>query len=323
MGMNLGLESLQTEESTMSFEELMVDVMDTEQKFSEEQAIFDSIDRLEFIKDYVSEHGVSDTISAMIGDQISYSSAEELVEKIDVAIEGLLSKITGDTLDNTLKQIKEFADFFTKPHNGRVIASSSMKVKFVDLNDTTPMAAFCKGVGETIPELIRSLTGKGKTSEENLDKYFDALKGYMTTGNTILRNMKPVTMGYEEYKKAYEEMSKAAREVKSKFKMLEMAKIIAPKASTADIVNKLVKHGASEDKEGKQTLKVLNKPAINAKANSLIRGLLRIIRIVLAKGYAMVKQIDKDLNSKNRGESGKYDPNADYSKTTTETVKTV
>jgi hypothetical protein len=297
MKINLGLESLHTEEPTMSFEELMVDVMDAEQQFSEEQIVFDSIDKLTFVRDYVSEHGVNDTIDAMIGDQISYSSAEELVEKIDVAIEGLLSKVTGETLDNTLKQIKEFADFFTRYHGERVIGRSDKKVKFVDLSEANPIAPFIAGIGTTFESYVKGKLGKDRApTPEEANDFIDKLRGFMSTGNMILRNMKLVEMSGDEYAKAYEQMAKAAQEVKSKFKMLEMAKLLCPKASTADIVNKLAKNATIADKDGKAVMKTLNNPQVNAKYNSLIRGLLRIIRIVLAKGYTLVKQIDKDLN---------------------------
>jgi hypothetical protein len=277
----------------------MVDVLESEQQFSEEQAIFDSIDRLTFIRDYVSEHGVSDTISAMVGDQISYSSAEELVDKLDVAIEGLLSKVTGDTIDNTLKQIKEFADFFTKYHGERVIGRSDKKVKFVDLSEANPIAPFIAGVGTAFNSYAKSKLGEDRVPKpEEMNDFLDKFRGYMSTGNMILRNMKLVEMSGAEYAKAYGEMAKAAKEVKSKFKMLEMAKLLCPKASTADIINKLAKNSVDKNsgKDDKAFMKTMNNPQVNAKFNSLARGLLRVIRIILAKGYTLVKQIDRDLN---------------------------
>ena len=103
---NLKLNTLEANQSECSFEELMLDSMEVEFQFNEEQAIFNSIDHLEFIRDYVSVHGIDGAIEAMVDDQIQYTSSEDLLNQIDVAIEGLLSKITGDTIDNTLKQIK-------------------------------------------------------------------------------------------------------------------------------------------------------------------------------------------------------------------------
>ena len=293
MGMNLGLESLHTEEPTTSFEELMVGFVDAEQQFSEEHAIFETIDKLSFFRDYVAENGISDTITAMIGDQISYSSAEELVEKLDVAIEGLISKITGDTIDNTLKQVKEFAEFFLKPYNGQVIASSGMKVKFVDLSEGNPIAPFIAGIGECLDSYFKNK----KPTPETVNDLLNKLKGYMTTGTLILRNMKLIDMGYEEYKKAYDEMRKAAKEVKAQYSKLELIKMFAPKKSTADILNKFAKNSVDNGtKDDKQAYRTMNTPAINAKFNSLARDALRIIRVVLAKGYTLVKQIDRDLN---------------------------
>jgi hypothetical protein len=298
MKIDLGLESLhENEESTMSFEELMFDVLETEQKFSEEQAIFDSIDRLTFIRDYVSEHGVSDTISAMIGDQISYSSAEELVEKIDASIEALISKTTGDTLDNTLKQIKKFADFFTNYRGDRVIGRSDMKVKFVDLSEANPIVPFIAGIGTAFESYVKGKLGKDRVpTPEEMNDFIDKLRGYVTTGNTILRNMKLIEMSSDEYIEANKKMYEIAKTVQSKFHTLEMAKLLCPKTSTGDIINKLVKNANKEDKEGKAVMKTMNNPQVNAKFNSLVRGLLRVIRIVLSKGYTLVKQIDRDLN---------------------------
>jgi hypothetical protein len=88
-------------------------------------------------------------------------------------------------------------------------------------------------------------------------------------------------------------MQEAAREVRSKFHMLEMAKLLCPKSSTADIINKLVKNSSANDNEGKKTLKTMTNPAVNARLNSLIRAGLRIIRIILMKGYTLVKAIAK------------------------------
>ena len=48
------------------------------------------------------------------------------------------------------------------------------------------------------------------------------------------------------------------------------------------------------DKDG---YKLVDKnPQLNAKINSVSRAVLRIIRIIMAKGYMMVKNIDAQMN---------------------------
>ena len=115
MKIDLGLEGLQNDESAVSFEELMVDVLESEQQFSDEQVIFDTLDKLTFIRDYVSEYGFNDTIKCMIGDQITYASTEELIEKLDIAIEMMpkvnefLQQRTSDSvnMENTINTLVE------------------------------------------------------------------------------------------------------------------------------------------------------------------------------------------------------------------------
>ncbi|MBR1988743.1 MAG: hypothetical protein IKA36_06890 [Clostridia bacterium] len=291
--MDLKLNALEEHNSEYSSEELLLDSMDIELQFNDEQSIFRSIEHLEFIRDYVSNHGIDGSIEAMIDDQISYTSSEDLVEKIDIAIEGLLSKVTGNSIDNTLQQIKQFADYLLRGHGTIAKTTGDQKIKFVDTSEANPIAPFIAGIAEVLKNMGNSFKTRNTPNPDEMNRVINTLQQYISTGNDILRKMKMVEMTHDEYASAYKDMYEAAREVRSKLHMLEMAKLLCPKSSTADIINKLVKNSTANDKEGKKTLKSMTNPAVNARLNSLIRAGLRIIRIILMKGYTLVKAIAK------------------------------
>jgi hypothetical protein len=98
--MNLGLESLHTEEPTMSFEELMVDICELQNDLMNEQELINGFENCISLLESIHQHGITDTIKDVIGDQIAYTSQEELV----AGLEGVLGKV----LDKAFANISPF-----------------------------------------------------------------------------------------------------------------------------------------------------------------------------------------------------------------------
>ena len=64
-----------------------------------------------------------------------------------------------------------------------------------------------------------------------------------------MRRMEIKEMSASEYKKQMNAMVKAAKEYKQTIAQLDFAKLVSPRSSTADILNKVMKNSSKKDKE--------------------------------------------------------------------------
>lgn len=293
---NIGLENFNPEINEVSMESMLLDFIESEQEFQHDQEIMKSIETLEFIKDHVTEYGITDTIKEMIGDQIQYDSVEDLISKIDSSIEGLISKITGNTIDNTKRVCDELVNKIL--YQARYNISEGKTYKFVDLGNNTPMVGFCKAASDVLGAFGQSY-GKRPSSTEEAERVISQMstmyKSLLSQGADLLRRMEIKEMSASEYKKQMNAMVKAAKEYKQTIAQLDFAKLVSPRSSTADILNKVMKNSSKNDKESKSVYAAME-GKLNNKLNSIVRYTLRVCRIMFTKVLVLIEQNQKRFN---------------------------
>lgn len=141
MKIDLGLESLQTEEPTMSFEELIdfsVSMGDYSEEIRNDMLIIDqqlvAIENLTSILDSFKKHGSTPVLEDLVGNQIELSEA---------SLEGMIGNAVNSVIDFIKKIIKKIKEFFTGSSNvDKISKEAEQHLKSLDPNTKIKIKVF-------------------------------------------------------------------------------------------------------------------------------------------------------------------------------------